>query len=210
VDGWRIREQDHGGTVFQSFQSREFVTVDGGVDVRLAGDRLAVGAVAGWWVPVVGQRPFESGTFRVAWRSSVESGRPSWFVTTALAGASGAAPFAVWAGAGTGQGRDGLLRAHPLLRDGAVAGPAFGRVVPRGSLTYTRPVRTGLSVAAFVDVARAWRRMSGPGASPLFIDAGAGIRVQDSGGGAFRVDIARGLRGGGLRMSAGWDEAWPQ
>ncbi len=47
-------------------------------------------------------------------------------------------------------------------------------------------------------------------ARAVFIDAGAGVRVQAPGGGAIRVDVAQGLRGGGLVISAGWDEAWPR
>lgn len=189
---------------------REFITVEGGVDARLAADRVAVGAVVGSWQPVAGARPFHAGTMRVAWRSSVEPARRVWSAVAAVAGASAAAPLGVWPGAGTGQARDGLLRAHPLLRNGVLAGPAFGRLVPRGSLAYTWPVFTGVSVAGFTDVARAWRRQSGPAASPLFVDVGAGVRVQAPGGGVIRLDAAQGLRGGGLVISAGWDEAWPQ
>ena len=37
------------------------------------------------------------------------------------------APFALWHGAGTGHGRSGLLRAHPLHAGGVLTGPVFGR-----------------------------------------------------------------------------------
>ncbi|MGE0447507.1 MAG: C39 family peptidase, partial [Vicinamibacterales bacterium] len=207
VDGWRGRDPGVDGA---DPQRGRFITVEGGVDVRPAGDRLAVGASAAWWGPVAGQRPFETGTLRAAWRSSVEPARPSWSIVTALSGASARAPLAVWPGAGTGQARDGLLRAHPLLRQGVLTGAVFGRIVPRGTLTYIRPVRTGLSVAAFADMARAWHRPVASGASRLLLDVGAGLRVHAPGGGAMRIDLARGLRGGGLVVSAGWDEAWPQ
>ncbi len=196
-----------------SVLSRQFVAVDGGVDVRLADDRLSLSASGGWWMPLASQRRLGAGNVQVAWRSTAEAARTSWSVTAGLAGASDAAPFGVWPGAGTGQARQGLLRAHPLLRDGVLDGAAFGRVVPRGSLVYTRPLRsprlTRLAVAGFADVARAWHRPSGAGSSPLFVDAGAGLRIRAAGGGAVRIDVARGLRGGGSVISAGWDEAWP-
>ena len=126
--------------------------------------------------------------------------------------ASRAAPLALWQGAGTGQGRAGLLRAHPLLTDGVLTGPVFGRELVRGSLEYVRPVKRtragGLSIAGFVDAARAWHRLNGLDPSPLYVDAGIGLRVRGPGpGGAIRVDVAHGLRGGGTTLSASWGGA---
>ena len=37
-----------------------------------------------------------------------------------------------WSGAGTGQGRDALLRAHPLLHDGVIRDAVFGRGLVSG------------------------------------------------------------------------------
>jgi hypothetical protein len=66
----------------------------------------------------------------------------------------------------------------------------------------------GLSIAGFVDTARAWYRLNGLGTSPLYVDAGIGVRVHGPGpGGAIRIDIAHGLRGGGTTVSASWGGA---
>jgi hypothetical protein len=131
-----------------------------------------------------------------------------------IAVTSRSAPLALWHGAGTGQGRSGLLRAHPLVRGGVVTGPVFGRDVARGSLEYTRPVARALggavSIAGFVDAARAWRRLRGLETSPLYVDAGVGVRVRGAGPGSeVRIDLAHGLLGGGTAISADWRRTWP-
>ena len=96
-----------------------------------------------------------------------------------------------------------------------MTGPVFGRDVAHGSLEYARPVghtlAGGLSIAGFVDAARAWHRLNGLDTSPLYVDAGVGVRVHAPGpGGAIRIDVAHGLRGGGTTLSAGWGGAWPR
>jgi outer membrane translocation and assembly module TamA len=90
----------------------------------------------------------------------------------------------------------------------------FGRRVTHGSVEYARPLRHtlggGLSIAGFVDAAQARQRPNGLGQSPLYVDVGVGVRVRAPGGaGAIRFDVARGLRGGGTTLSAGWGRAWP-
>jgi len=96
-----------------------------------------------------------------------------------------------------------------------LTGPVFGRAVARGSVEYVRPVKRalagGISIAGFVDAARAWHRLNGLDPSPLYIDAGVGVRVHAPGSiGAIRIDVARGLRGGGTTLSASWGVAWPR
>ena len=123
--------------------------------------------------------------------------------------------MAVWEGAGTGLGRAGLLRAHPLLDDGVLTGPVFGRRVARGTIEYARPVgqalARALSIAAFADAAQAWRRQDGLGQSRLYVDAGVGLRVRIPGRAeVLRIDIAHGLRGGGATASVSWLRAWPR
>jgi hypothetical protein len=195
---------------------REHLALEGALEARLAGDRLALTAVAGWWVPVARGTRFGAWNLRAAWRSTTEVTRPSWSAVAGVGVASRAAPLALWPGAGTGQGRPALLRAHPLLGDGGtVTGAAFGRTAAHGSLEYARPIRQtlagGVSIAAFVDTARAGRRLSGLDASPLYVDAGVGMRVGVPGsGGEIRIDVAHGLRGGGSVLSAGWRHAWPR
>ena len=151
----------------------------------------------------------------MAWRSTAEQSLPFWSAMTEIEVASQVAPLALWPGAGTGQGRSGLLRAHPLLEGGVLTGPAFGRDVVHGSLEHVRPLGhalgNGLSIAGFVDAARGRHRLNGLDSSPLYVDAGFGLRVHAPGlGGAIRIDLARGLRGGGTILSAGWGGAWPR
>ena len=201
--------REYGGPDQTGLDTRDYLSVDGTLNARLAADRLALAASASWWTPLAGGNRFGAGGLMAAWRTTGDARVPSWSAVTEMSVASGAAPLALWQGAGTGQGRSGLLRAHPLLSDGVLTGPVFGRDVAHASLEYTRPVkftRAGrLSVAGFVDAAQAWHRLSGLGTSPLYVDAGVGVRVNGPGpGGAIRIDIAHGLRGGGTTLSASW------
>jgi predicted double-glycine peptidase len=188
---------------------RDHLAVEGSLDVRLAGDRLAVVVSGGWWAPVGAGPPFTAAGLQATWRSTTDVMRPWWSVVTEYGVASRMAPRALWYGAGTGHGRSALLRAHPLLNHGVVTGPVFGRGLASGSVEYARPVVrahvASLSIAGFVDAAQAWYRLNGGQASPLYVDAGIGLRVQAPNfGGAIRIDVARGLRGGGITLSAGW------
>jgi hypothetical protein len=197
------------------FGPRDYFSVESALDIRLAGDHLAVAASGGWWAPFAGGDRFGTAGLLAAWRSTDDVARPSWSVVTGIEAASRVAPLALWSGAGTGLGRSELLRAHPLLDDDVLTGSVFGREVAHGSFEYARPVgRTvagGLAIAAFVDSARAWHRMNQLGSSPLFVDAGIGVRVHAIGpSGGVRIDLAHGLRGGGTTLSAGWVGAWPR
>jgi hypothetical protein len=203
------------GATLDRFGARDYLAVENSLDVRLAGDRLALAASGGWWAPFAGGDRFATGGLLAAWRSTDEATRPFWSAVTEIGVASRMAPLALWQGAGTGQGRSGLLRAHPLLKGDVLTGAIFGRDVAHGSLEYVRPVRQtlagGLSIAGFVDVARAWHRLNGLDTSPLYVDAGVGVRVRAPGtGGAIRIDVAHGLRGGGTTLSASWGGAWPR
>ncbi len=114
-------------------------------------------------------------------------------LTAGVASASDAAPRPVWPGAGIGEVRLPLLRGHPLVADGVVAGAAFGRelVHATGEVRIQErygPIRYG--VAGFVDFAR----VSGTGtpSSPSrFLDPGVGLFI-DTGDREFRIDAARG------------------
>ncbi len=197
------------------FEPRQYFNVESALDIRLAGDRLAVSVSGGWWAPFAGGDRFDTGGLLVAWRSTDDATRPAWSAVTGIDAASRVTPLALWSGAGIGQGRSDLLRAHPLLDNDVLTGPVFGRDVAYGSFEYDRPVgRTaagGLAIAGFVDTAQAWHRMNGLGTSPLFVDAGVGVRVHALGpNGSVRIDLAHGLRGGGTTLSAGWIGAWPR
>ena len=167
------------------------------------------------WIPFSPGRRLATFDAVAAWRSTVETDRRGWSSSIEFHRASEAAPFALWPGAGTGPGRPWLLRAHRLLDDGVVTGPAFGRELVNGTLEYSHPVRRSfgavLAVAGFIDAARASHRSTGLGRSPFFADAGIGLRARLPGGsGTLRVDLAHGLRGGSTTLSAGWLARWPR
>jgi len=106
-----------------------------------------------------------------------------------------------------------LLRAHPLLSDGVIAGPAFGTALLHASaeaeleLARLGPLRLGVS--AFADGARS-RPGAGAGWDETLVDLGGGLRLRLPGGHALRVDAATPLEGSGLTLSAAWISRWPR
>jgi hypothetical protein len=212
-------------------------SLDVGLDTRLVADHLSIGVNAGLWAPLGSGERFTRTGASAAWRSSVDPARSVWHASLGIAAASVAAPFDLWPGAGTGHARAPLLRAHPLLESGVVRGEAFGRTLAHGTAEYhhrvmASPVGT-LALAVFVDTARAWRRVGGGGVgldttevmsstvssiasssalarSPWHADVGFGLRLAlPGGGGAARIDLARGTRDGRVVLSAGWQTPWP-
>jgi hypothetical protein len=209
------RLNEYGDLERRRVDARDYLALESALDVHLAGDRFAVLASGGWWAPFGGGDRFVTAGLLAAWRSTSDPTRPSLSVVTEVGVASRVAPLALWQGAGTGQGRIALLRAHPLLSGGVLTGAVFGRDVTHGSLEYVQPVARrlagGIAIAGFVDAAQAWHRLSGLETSPLYVDAGVGVRVHAPGtGGSIRIDVAHGLRGGGTTLSAGWGGTWPR
>jgi len=200
-----------GGMALDRWAEEAFGSVDLGLDLRLAGDRLALaGELSGWAAP--GGRRFAQSGVAVTARTHTSVERAAWHLGAGLAQTTAGAPFDLWNGAGLGRARAPLLRAHPLLEGGVVSGPIFGRRLAHATLEYTRPVVTwmggAVSVAAFADTARAWQRV-GPGPS-WHSDAGLGVRLALPGeAGTLRVDLARGLRDAAHVLSAGWSTSWP-
>jgi Peptidase C39 family len=134
--------------------------------------------------------------------------RTVWHARGGLEVTGDSAPLGLWPGAGTGHARTPLLRAHALLDDGVIRDGVFGRTLAHGGIEWRRWMQPGLRLwriapAVFVDVARAWRTADGFDRR-AHADIGAGVRVNVPGGGAFRVDVARGLRDGEMAVSAGW------
>jgi hypothetical protein len=129
-------------------------------------------------------------------------------VDAGIDAASTHAPLALWPGAGDGMARPYLLRAHPLLVDDIVSGPAFGRTLLHLTAESTRwlatPRLVRLGIAAFADVAGAANRLEGTDRL-THVDVGAGIRLRlpGVGNGMVRADYARGLRDGRQRVSVG-------
>ena len=181
---------------------------------RIASDRLALAGSATLWGPLADDRWFGAGAMKLAGRTSARPRR--WVVEAVLGGyaASAQAPRALWPGAGTGDGRPLLLRAHPLLRDGILVGDAFGRRLAHGTIEAAAPlVRIGalaVGAAAFLDGARAWARPGPDGAGSTLLDAGVGLRVGLPAAGTVRLDVATALRDGrGTSVSGSWVSPWP-
>lgn len=180
------------------------VSVSGSLEQRLLRDRLALQGGVSLFAGSFAARTMHAA---VAWRSST---RHEGLVVLGGAGVdvvSAHARPASWPGAGTGQGREALLRAHPLLDDGWITGDVFGRRLAHGTVEVRRWTKPLMKVvrfapAVFVDLAAADRRLQ-PG-SAWHADAGAGLRFALPGSSVLRVDVGKGLRDGATALSVGW------
>jgi hypothetical protein len=202
------------GAALDRWAADSHFAVGGAIDVRLTDDRVSIRVDSATWAPIGSGRRFAASGLSSAWRSRRDGTGPTWLVFTGLAATSVAAPLDLWPGAGTGNARMPLLRAHPLLDNGVISGPVFGRRLAHGTVEYQRPILTSLTgavqVAAFADTARAWSRTRGDDRPSWHTDVGAGVRITLPGnGGTTRVDVARGLRDGRVVLSAGWQAPWP-
>ena len=193
-----------------------YAGVDAALEARLAGDRVALGWREGYWHPAGGGgsgSPFARTTLHAAWRSTPRTGTARVTVETEAALAGEHAPLAIWPGADSGEAREALIRAHPLLQDNVVRRDGvIGRRLTAATIAYERPVRTvagaGVGIATFLDLARASDRSFGPG-TIWAADLGVGGRLRAPGvGGTVRLDLAVGLRDGGVRVSAGYNPEW--
>ena len=89
--------------------------------------------------------------------------------------------------------------------DGRLITDRLGRTIIHGGAEaqYWRPLsRFQVAPAVFVDVVHLDRRAV-PGTRDD-VDVGAGMRLAGWGGGLLRLDVARGLRDGRMRVSAGF------
>ena len=223
-----VETQSHAGLTMSDWLSgRVRYSVTGGLDAwsgdrkaasiggtleRIAfADRLIMSVNAARWAPLTGDTAFSSAAAQATVRSSVDI--RDWVArgTVGYQRVGDAAPMSLWPGAGEGQARAPLLRAHPLLDDGVVdltGSTVFGRSLAFGSAELQRwleplpLVRVG--VAGFTDVARASRQLSA-GATPVQVDAGIGLRLKIPGTpGLLRADVAHGLRDGANALTLGW------
>lgn len=188
-----------------------FTATSAGLERRIASDRIALRGSAGWWTGLSGQGSFGTASVDAAWRQSPE--RPGWSARAGVRVADTTAPRDLWPGAGTGQGRAVLLRAHPILDSGVLGGAGFGPALAYGGLEHQQELRkigrARLDWVAFSDVVRVWNRPAAADGSFL-IDVGVGLRIALPGtGGALKVDVAHGLRDGAFAGSAGWTVPWP-
>jgi hypothetical protein len=189
--------------------ARRTASLSADIERRFAGDRFGIGGEGAAFAAVSGGSGFQSGAVHFDVRLATDASR---WVVAATSGAdvvSSTAPFALWPGAGDGHARAVLLRAHPLLDDGAIDGPVFGRTLTYANGEVQRwidrgsPVRYG--IAAFADVARASERPAGAIGQPWQLDAGVGLRVRVPGTpGTLRADYAHGIRDGANAFTVGW------
>jgi len=187
--------------------NRRTVSIGGGLQRRLAHDRVALFGDVDAWMPMDGEA-FRSASARGLFNSS--SGPARWLFTAdaGVDAVTASAPLALWPGAGDGHARPALLRAHPLLADGVVTGPAFGRTLAYGNTELQRWIERGtlvsFGVAAFADTARATRTF-GDEDPRTQLDVGVGLRVRIPGSrGVIRADVAAGLRDGAHAVTVGW------
>lgn len=202
------------GLGFERWSNHRHAALDGALDARLAGDRLSVRIDAAAWLTPGSGPGFGSGGLSTAWRSTTEGNGRAWLAAAGWRAVTAEAPLDLWPGAGEGQARAPLLRAHPLLADGVIAGEVFGRQLSHATGEVQQPVRTAaigvLRLAAFIDTARAWHTAASGATSRWHTDAGVGLRLALPGrAGTARIDVARGLRDGATAWSAGWQTPWP-
>ena len=134
--------------------------------------------------------------------STAHAGRVFVVRAGAASGTTGL-PELLWFAGDTGQTRETLLRAHPLVDDGRLRIEQMGRHLLNASVEAQYWRSAGLvhaAAAAFVDAARtAGRFDAGPRGD---VDAGVGLRLALPGAsGIIRADVATGLRHGGTRWS---------
>ena len=210
----RLRWEAGGG--LDRWSIGDSVAFNAALDARLARDRLSLRVATASWVPLGPSGRFVTADVTSAWKSARDGVVPHWTAIAGLSDASAAAPLDLWPGAGTGDARAPLLRAHPLLSDGIVTGQVFGRRLAYGSVEYQRPLKLDLpigklGIAAFADAAKAWHRIDDDSASPIHVDVGTGLRVAVPGiRDTIRIDVARGLRDGRVVLSTGWQHQWPK
>ena len=185
-----IEDWDQIGTLGRSHADVQFVT---------RGGRVSLGAGADLWSGSASFSRSDVGITAVT--STARTGR----VYTARAGAatgSARLPPLLWFAGDTGQTRETLLRAHPLVDDGRLRLDQMGRRLLNASVEAQQWWSAGIvraAAAVFVDAARTARKFDSGHRGD--VDAGVGLRVGVPGGGILRADVAAALSHGGTRWS---------
>jgi hypothetical protein len=197
-----------GGGVDAWSDGRHTLDVAVAADQRLSADRVSVRLGGGFFH---GSFRARTTSARLAWRSSVRHDGAVLLARAGIDTASAQAPRALWPGAGTGPGRDLLLRAHPLLDDGRITSGIFGRRLIHAGFEAERWLKPVLKIvrvapAVFLDVASVDQRLAR--GRDWHADLGAGLRMALPGSDVIRVDIGKGLRDGSTALSAGWGRRW--
>jgi hypothetical protein len=185
------------------------VHLTGAVERRLFADRIAARVSLGRWAGVGGGDGFGAAAAELSFTSTKDPGPLVTIARLGAATASAAAPLALWSGAGEGRARAPFLRAHPLLHDGRIDGPVFGRRLAHGTIEvqhwFGGSSLVPVAAAVFSDAAVAGQRSPFAAGHPFQWDVGAGMRIRVPGrAGLFRVDYAHGLRDG----ARAWMMAW--
>jgi Peptidase_C39 like family len=192
MDGWDRGAGTGSGTLRTAF-------VSGTIERRLVADRVTVAGAATSWAPLRDGVSFRAASIRATARTSAVPTTVVALADIRAEFASATAPLAVWSGAGDGRARPGLLRAHPLLDDGVIEGPVFGRRVQSATLELQRwfrqPQLARIGIAVFADTASASDRLEAAAGRPFQVDVGSGLRFRFPGSDrTFRIDYAHGLR----------------
>jgi predicted double-glycine peptidase len=190
----------------------KYLSAGAAAERRFLRDHLAVRAQGVFWQRIGLTDGFGLAGLSSAWRSARE-GTSTWMALGGATAVSARAPLDVWPAADTGHVRQALLRAHPLLVDGAIRAASLGRVLTHTTIEFQRDLPSHPLIrirwAGFVDAAKQALTMR-PGAVSGHIDFGVGLRAQlPATPGMLRVDIARGLRDGNIAVSAAWQPSWP-
>ncbi len=199
-----------GGAAFDRIAEVPYVAVEGSVNARALGDRLAVILTAGRWAATDRGAPFSNGELVATVRSTARQDVPVFTTLIGVASATDSASLAIWPGASSGEGRGAFLRAHPLRRSSVITGDVFGRQLVFTTSEYEHPISTRVGrvgIAGFIDAARASRRLD-PGTSTFHVDVGGGVRYNASSAGKVRLDVGYGVRDGRVRISAGYVLPW--
>jgi hypothetical protein len=200
-----------GNAAYDRIGGVSYAAVEGSLNARALDDHVAVIASAGRWTATGHGDSFGKGELVLEARSTRVKDAP---VVTTIAGVSiagAAAPLAIWPAASASLSRGVLLRAHPLRDVGVVTGGMFGRQLMFATTEYEHPFRSKIgtiSLAGFVDAARASRRLGSMPPSETQVDVGGGVRIGAFGEGKVRLDLAYGLRDGRVRASADYVVAW--
>ena len=171
----------------------------GGVRFLTGGSRVDVRAEGEFWS---GSTSFSRSAVSIAAFSSKARTGVVYVARAGAAAGSGSLPPLVWFAGDTGQTRDTLLRAHPLVDEGRLRVEQMGRRLLNASGEAQRWWSRGLvrtAAAAFIDTARVGGRLETGTRGD--VDAGVGVRVALPGAGTLRADVASGLRHGGTRWS---------
>ena len=186
-----VEDWDDAGTLGRSRLGMRILTRDARLDLRGGGEA--------WWGSTAFSRADVAAT-------AVTSRDRQGLVFVARAGAgvgSADLPPLLWFAGDTGQARDILLRAHPLVDDGRLRVEQMGKRLLHASIEGQHWWTAGLlrvGGATFVDATRTDGRLDYGLRGD--VDAGVGLRLALPGiAGVMRADVATGLRHGGTRWS---------